>query len=221
MEKKETNKNDINILLLIILVMLFCFTFYITVQYVISYHVNENDRDKNSEIIEISNKSINGTIVNCGDIKEVLNKESFTNEKEMVVEKINTLEVKANTLEDTTIKVNIKYNIIENNFQSNLIATNKSPVLVRFSYSYDLEEWQYINNVISTNSSNISPLIGNNYDIAGLITTLNVATNFEVKVNSKDNTKLYWRSETIFKNSDELETDKNFAANFTIEYQSN
>lgn len=219
--KKDNNKNEINMLLLIILVLLFCFTFYITAQYVISYHLNEKEISKNNEVIKINNKYINATIINCGDIKESINKESFNNEEEIIIEKINSVEVAANTKEEQTLKINVKYNILENEFKRNLMATNKSEVLVRFSYSYDNDNWTYINNVISTNSSNISPLIGNNYDIAGLITNLNVATNYEIKLNNENTTKLYWRSETIFKKTNDNEDIKNFKANFTIEYQGN
>lgn len=219
MEKSE--KNEKSLVLLTILIILFCLTFYITAQNVIKYYINQKELEKNNEVIKISNKKSNVTIVNSGDIKETISKNSFNNNDEYVVEKINYIEAIGNNKEDSTFKINLKYNILENEFQNNMIATNKSEVLVRFSYSYDNDNWTYLNNVISTNSSNISPLIGNYYDIAGLITNLNIVTNYEIEISSEKKEKVYWRSETIFKKINDEDEDKKFKANFTIEYQGN
>lgn len=218
MNKKVEKKSEVNIVLLVTLILLFGLTFYITVQYVVSFYMKENTYNE-GEIIKIDNKNISAAILNDGEILETVNKSSFTNKDEIIIEKVNSIEAIANNDEKTEIKINVKYNILENDFTNNLIATNKSEALVRFSYSYDLDNWTYINNVISTNSSNISPLIGNNYDIAGLKTTLNVARNFSLEVNNKTKSKIYWRSETIFKKINDNENDKNYKANFTIEYQ--
>lgn len=218
MNKKVEKKSEVNIVLLVTLILLFGFTFYITVQYVVSFYMKENTYNE-GEIIKIDNKNISAAILNEGEILETINNNSFTNKDEIIIEKINSIEAIANNDEKTEIKINVKYNILENDFTNNLIATNKSEALVRFSYSYDLDNWTYINNVISTNSSNISPLIGNNYDIAGLKKTLNVARNFSLEVNNKTKSKIYWRSETIFKKINDNEKDKNYKANFTIEYQ--
>ncbi len=218
MKKRVEKKSDYSTVLLLTLILLFGFTFYITLQYIFSYYEKEN-AIQNGEIVEINNNKISATIVNCGDIFKTINNDAFAGENEIIVENINSIEAIANNEDNAKIKINVKYNIIENNFSNNLIASNNSEVLVRFSYSYDQENWTYVNNVISTNTSNISPLIGNNYDIAGLNTTLNVASNFEIEVNNKTKTKIYWRSETIFKKLNNNENDKNLKANFAIEYQ--
>lgn len=218
MKKRVEKKSDYSIVLLLTLILLFGFTFYITLQYIFSYYEKEN-AIQNGEVIEINNNKINATIVNCGDIFKVVNKDTFNEKDEIIIENINSIEAIANNEENSKIKINVKYDISENDFSNNLIASNKSELLVRFSYSYDLENWTYVNNVISTNTSNISPLIGNNYDIAGLNTALNVASNFEIEVNNKTKTKVYWRSETILKKVNDNENNKNLKANFVIEYQ--
>lgn len=220
-KNKQMEKSEKSLVLLTILIILFCLTFYITAQNVIKYYINQKELEKNNEVIKISNKKSNVTIVNSGDIKETISKNSFNNNDEYVVEKINYIEAIGNNKEDSTFKINLKYNILENEFQNNMIATNKSEVLVRFSYSYDNDNWTYLNNVISTNSSNISPLIGNYYDIAGLITNLNIVTDYEIEISGEKKEKVYWRSETIFKKINDEDEDKKFKANFTIEYQGN
>lgn len=214
-KKPKTNK-----ILLIILIMLFCFTLYITGQYIIKYN-HDLKLKGNEEIIEITNSRINASIVNNGVIDENINNKSFKDGNEITIEKVNVIEIISSTEEDNKLLFDINYNINNNEFKSNVIPSNKSEVLVRFSYSYDEEEWFYINNVISTNTSNISPLIGNNYDISGLITNLRVATNFELSAKDKNKTKMYWKSETIFKNLNDNENIRNFKADFTIDYKTN
>lgn len=214
-QKPKTNK-----VLLVVLILLFCFTLFITSSYIIKYN-NELKINGNEEIIEITNKKINASIINNGTIDEKISSLVFEDEKKIVIEKENVIEIISSDDEDNTIEFNINYNILVNEFKTNLIPTNKSEVLVKFAYSYDGDNWTYINNVISTNISNISPLIGNTYDIAGLVTNLRVATNYELGMKDKEKTKMYWKSETIFKNLDQSEAVKHFKANFTIDYKTN
>ena len=217
----RVEKNKSNKLLLAILILLFCFTLYISLQYIVKYQKSQNNQNNN--IIEIKNKDVSISILNSENIDEVITNKSFKEDNEIIIERINYIEVITLKEKENTIKYNVKYNILKNDFKNNIISSNKSEVLVRFSYSYDNKEWIYVNNVISTNSSNISPLIGNNYDIGGLITTLNVATDFELNTKSMESAKVYWRSETIFKNFESQyevdEYEKNLNANFTIEYK--
>jgi len=214
-QKPKTNK-----VLLVVLILLFCFTLFITSSYIIKYN-NELKINGNEEIIEITNKKINASIINNGTIDEKISSLVFEDEKKIVIEKENVIEIISSDDEDNTIEFNINYNILVNEFKTNLIPSNKSEVLVKFAYSYDGDNWTYINNVISTNISNISPLIGNTYDIAGLVTNLRVATNYELGMKDKEKTKMYWKSETIFKNLDQSEAVKHFKANFTIDYKTN
>ena len=220
-EDKYKRKSSItNKCLLISLILLFFFTLYISIQYIMKYQEVKKPKE-NEEIIEIVTKESTGNIINNGIISEKITHDSFASKDEIVVENINIIKVRANEDKSSNIKFDVKYNIIKNDFFENLIPTNNSEVLVRFSYSFDNKNWTYINNVISTNSSNISPLVGNNYDIAGLITNLKVATNFELATtNSRKDAVMYWRSETIFNNLNNYINDKELEANFTIEYKS-
>jgi len=218
MSKKGDIDNKVHKFLLVTLILLFFFTLFISISYIIKY-TKESSLHKNGEIIEIKTEKINSTIINNGIIESIINKESFKDKNEIVLENINIIELKPNTKDNGKIKYDVKYNIYINDFKQNVISTRKSEVLVRFSYSFDNENWIYTNNVITTNTSNISPLIGNNYDISGITTNLNIATNQELSTTNNKATKMYWRSETIFKNNDDFEGNKNFKANFTIEYK--
>lgn len=219
---KRVKKKASNKFLLIILILLFCFTLYISLQYIIKYNTIKNNQNS-GDVIEIKTKEFSVSILNSEKIEETITSKSFKEDNEIIVERVNYIDVIAFEENENKIKYDVKYNILKNDFKTNLISSNNSEVLVRFSYSYDNKEWIYINNVISTNSSNISPLIGNNYDIGGLITTLNVATDFELEINNINSTKMYWRSETIFKNFESQyeveEYEKKLDANFTIEYK--
>lgn len=221
MSKKADNRqNDSNRLLVIILMILFVFTLFITFFYIIKYK-SLNIKLDNLEIIEITTTDTRASIINDGIIKQEINKDSFVQSNEIIVEKIDVVEIiPTNKNDDETIKFDIKYDITKNGFNKNLLSNNKSEVLVKFSYSYDKENWKYINNVISTNTSNISPLIGNTYDISGIIATLKVATNYKFSLNENKSNKMYWRSETIFKKVNDNKEVKNLEANFTIEYKS-
>lgn len=218
MSKKGEKDNKVHKFLLVTLILLFFFTLFISFSYIIKY-TQVTSLYKNGEIIEIKTKKLNSTIINNGIIERTINKDSFDNTKELVLENINVIELKPTTNENSKMKYDVKYNISVNDFKQNAISTRKSEVLVRFSYSFDNENWIYINNVITTNISNISPLIGNNYDISGIVSKLNIATNHELSTSNNKAAKIYWRSETIFKNNDTFEGTKNFKAYFTIEYK--
>ena len=217
MDKKVENKNEANKFLLVILSLLFCFTLYITLNYIGKYYVNKMPKN-NEQLIEIKTDKVYASIINNGYVKKVIKEDSFLEENEIIIENINSIEVISNDENENKFKFNVRYDITKNDFRATTFSSNKSEVLVRFSYSFDKDEWIYINNAITTNTSNITPLIGNNYDIAGLISKLNVVTDFEITANNMKSTKMYWRSETIFKNS-KNKNSKEFNANFTIEYQ--
>lgn len=228
MDKREENKlqdtinkkNNTNKFLLITLIILFFITLYISIQYIIKYQVSKMP-DENEQIIEIKTKETNATIINNGVIEKKIDNNTFASEKEVIIENINAIEMISNNNDHSSIKFDVKYNISKNDFKENDIANNNSEVLVRFSYSFDNKNWTYVNNVISTSSSNISPLIGNTYDIAGLVTDLKVATNYELSSNNKSSAIMFWRSETIFKDMKNNNNNKELKANFIIEYKSN
>lgn len=208
------NENS-NPFLLITLILLFCITLFISVKYIVKYHEGKKLHGTEQRI-EIKTKDANASIINNGLIEQVITSDSFKEEDEIILEKVNIIEMISNNEKENDISFDIKYDIIENDFKMNTNASNKSEVLVRFSYSYDNENWTYVNNALSTNNSNIMPLIGNNYDIAGLVTKLNIATDYKLSATNKELTKMYWRSETIFKNVNPIKKDKKFKANFTI-----
>ena len=116
------------------------------------------------------------------------------------------------------ININVKYNITNNEFRNQTLASTNNDVLVRFMYSYDNENWEYINNVISTTDSTLNPLMGSYYDISGLTTNLKVVTNMEIKNKVGKTTTMYWKCETLLKNiSDNI--NKNISADFIVEYK--
>lgn len=217
MNKRVENVNEekTNVFLLTTLILLFCLTLFISIRYIIKYHENR-ELNGNEKLIEIETKEAKVSIINNGTIKQTITSESFNDKKEIIIENTNIIEMISNNANENSISFDIKYDIIKNDFKMNNITSNKSDILVKFSYSYDNENWTYVNNVISTNTSNIIPLTGNNYDVAGLITTLNVATDFELSATNKKAKKMYWRSETIFKNVNSINSTKEFEANFTI-----
>ena len=218
-ENKEQTAS-LNTILIVILIILFGVTLYITCRYIVEYQKN-SELKVNQEVIKINTDQITASIINKGKIDEEITLQSYNENGEMVIEKINEIEIIAANETESKIEFDINYNILVNDFKVSAKPTNKSEVLVRFAYSFDGEEWTYINNVISTNTSNLSPLIGNNYDISGLITNLKVATNYELKPKDLNPLKMYWKSETLFKKIEEKENSKKFQANFTIDYDTN
>ncbi|MBE6157031.1 MAG: hypothetical protein E7161_04750 [Firmicutes bacterium] len=205
--------------LLYTLILLF-FTLLCSSILIISYHI-KSSRTNFGETIEITNLKNNVLIINNGKFDEKITDKSFENDNDLTIEKINTITLSTNkdSKEKGIIKFNVKYEISENDFIKNEIATNYSELLVRFSYSFDNDNWIYVNNVISTSDSNIIPLMGNYYDIAGLNTTLHIATNYELTADINDSTKMYWRAETIIRNK--KNTNNNLGVNFKIEYKDN
>lgn len=169
------------------------------------------------QIIEIKNNIDNILISNISGINETLNEYSFKENKDLTIEKINTIDIttRDNSDKESKTLISIKYDILSNNINSK--KTNKN-VLVRFSYSYDGEKWTYLNNAITSNETILVPLMGNYFDVTNILGTLNVITNYEIINTPGTNKKVYWRSETVFKNNQEKEFTHNYKANFKIEY---
>lgn len=216
-------KNDSQIILLPVLIIIFFLVLGCSLLFINSYYQNKLNDEESKEVIKINNKKNNIFITNNELIKQKIVNESFKNNKDITIEKINFIElVTANDANESgTITFDIDYEIIKNDFENNVFATNDSDVLVRFSYSYNKNDWTYINNVISTNNSTLSPLMGNYYDIAGLKTNLNIVTNLELNSEPGESKIMYWRSETIFKYNKNKKFDNEYEAKFKIEYNSN
>lgn len=169
-----------------------------------------------NEIKSVENIIVNGdtiSIVNSEDINEKLEKNNKINKNIYIVERISSIEIRKKSDDsDSIARYNVKYQITENDFKNNFYASVSSDVLVRFSYSYDKTNWNYVNNVVSTSSNTINPLMGKSYDISGILDTLKVETNVQL-----DQSKIYWRSETVFQNVGNF-NGENYKANFRIEY---
>ena len=216
----EQKKDYTQTIILVMLISLFIIGLAVSITIINNFYRNKNNKE-NGEIIKISTPNYNCSIVNNGDILENIDDSIFGIDKTYIVEKINSIEISTNkgSLEDDSFTYDLRYDITENDFYKNLYAYDNSEVLVRFSYSYDLENWQYINNVITVNDSNISPLIGNYYDIAGVVANLKVLTNQTIDLEESNNKKIYWRSETLFQNKDKNDVVGKFKASFRIEYK--
>ncbi len=205
------------ILLLFVLIVLFGFTLFNSLYYIGKYYWNEKDYEKGIETIEINNKKNTVFILNQGDIDK---KVSENDKEEIVLVNESSIELTTNKDEakDGKITFDVKYNISENDFPVNLYSKEDSDVRVRFAYSYDNENWTYISNTISTYESTINPLLQNYYDISGIVSTLKIATNFELTSAPGEKSKIYWKSETTIKNK-ESNLNKGIKANFKIEYK--
>lgn len=220
-KKVANTKNIFQRYLLIMLSMMFIIMLICSFVWVDTFYKN---RDKiRDEVIEIKNDKNSILIVNYGEINEDLTVNSFKEQEHITIERINSLELTtfANQEENGKIKYNLRYVIEKNPFVKNNLDYINSDVLVKFSYSYDKENWTYINNVISTDTTTLLPLMGKNYDIAGIKETLKVVTNEELEVAPGESQTIYWRSETIIKNFDNADVIKNYKAKFKIEYCSN
>ena len=216
--KKVAYDNGHSILFYILL-FVFIITLCFTSWKIASKFANKYSKD--TEVIKVNKGDNNVLIVNNGEISQKIDKNSFLgNKKEIVIERINSIELKANknTNKKAKILYDLKYSIKKNSFERNFYGDSKSPLLVRFSYSTDKKNWTYINNVISTIESTISPLSGNNYDISGVISNLSVITNKELECEKNSSNKIYWRSETIFQ-ADDNDNKREFIAEFKIEYK--
>ena len=199
-----------------VLTFLFCIMLIISVLFVKKF-CDYDKKDNNVETIEINNKKNNILITNNGEINIEINKDSFKNKEDLLIEKISSIELTKNN-KKSEILYDIKFDVLENEFNRNDFSTLESDVLVKFSYSYDLENWKYINNVISTSESTITPLMGNNYDISGIKSILNVVSNNEINVKKEKKLKIYWRCELVFKYN-KLKDTKKFKGDFRIEYK--
>jgi len=208
--------------LLYVLIVLFCIMLGCSVLF-INYYVNSNENNNSIETIEVNSRKNKVLITNNGELDIDITYDSFKVGEDLVLEKISTIELATSkdAKEKGKIFFDVKYDVLENDFKRNEFSSLSSDVLVKFSYSFDNENWKYINNVISTDESTISPMMGNNYDISGIVSNLKIATNYELKSDIGEITKMYWRSEVVFKNKESKKINNNFKANFKIEYKDN
>lgn len=215
-------KNSQQILLLITLIILFSLTFFCTLFYIGKYYDAKLGVNDESKLIEINTKDNNVLITNNGYINKTIKEDDTKYNKEHLITKTSTIKftTKKTAKSDGVINFDVKYNIKNNDFDNKVIASTNNEVLVRFKYSYDNENWQYINNVISTSDSTLKPLMGNYYDITGLVTNLKVSTNNEMKNKVGETTTMYWQCETLLKNIRD-NIGKNITAEFKVDYRDN
>ncbi len=206
------------ILLLFVLIVIFGFTLFNSLYYIGKYYLDKKDYEKGLETIEINNKKNTVLILNQGSVDKKIT-ESDT-EDEIILINEGSIELLTNKEEANEGKItfDVKYSISENDFPVNIYSKEDSDVRVRFAYSYDNENWTYISNAISTYESTINPLLQNYYDISGIVSTLKIATNFELTSAPGEKNKIYWKSETTLKNK-ESNLNKGIKANFKIEYK--
>ncbi len=217
--KQVAHYNDLQqYVLLAILIILFGFTLFTSLVYVGKYYKQKNNELNSEEIIEIKHDNTKSVITNNGHIDKILTIEDDNNHEDVIVEKTNVIEITSEDEENLKKEYfNIRYEITENDFSKNIMATGDSDLLVRFSYSFDNEEWNYVTNAISYNDTNITPLVGSLYDISGLKGNIKVLTNFEMTSNPYEPVRVYWRCETIIKYKDE-NLGKKIQADFKISY---
>ena len=216
--KKVAHSNTREYALYIILIILFGFTFYSALVYIGKYYNNKKEQELYSEVIKINKNDDRIVISNNGELNKVLSVEDDNNAEDIVIENVDLIEITSKDIKNiNTYLFDVRYNILENEFPKNVVATNDSNILVRFAYSYDQENWNYIDNAISINDNNMKPLIGGLYDLSGVVGNIKIATNFQIKSNPYEPVKVYWKSETIMKyNNDNL--GKRIKADFKISY---
>ena len=204
--KKVAHSNTREYALYIILIILFGFTFYSALVYIGKYYNNKKEQELYSEVIKINKNDDRIVISNNGELNKVLSVEDDNNAEDIVIENVDLIEITSKDIKNiNTYLFDVRYNILENEFPKNVVATNDSNILVRFAYSYDQENWNYIDNAISINDNNMKPLIGGLYDLSGVVGNIKIATNFQIKSNPYEPVKVYWKSETILKyNNDNL-----------------
>lgn len=170
-------------------------------------------------VIEIKESNAKIELFNNGSVPTINDSVILnSNATEATVETINHITLTLNKSLDKEVshKYNIRYRIYENEFDK---IDNTASLLVRFSYSLDNQTWTYINNPLTTTNSTLMPEMGNYYDISGLETTVNVATNYEIATKDKEHKIIYWKAETIYKNMDkEGFASKKLNATFAIDY---
>lgn len=215
---KKSSNGVSQYVLLSILILLFGFTLYSSLVILGKYYKEKEIDNKNQEIIVSGKNKI--IITNNGIIDKILESKDFTNGEEVVIENIDTIEIISKDYDNVIKKYfDVRYNISENTFPANSVATSDSPLLVRFAYSFDKEEWTYLTNVISLNGTNITPLTGALYDLSGITGNIRVATNYDIVPDPYRPIKMYWKSETIIKYSDE-NLGKKIKAEFKVNYKS-
>ncbi len=222
MEIKEIAYSKITIPRILFYVLIALFLIMLCSTTILMKNYNHLKNNKDSEVISIVNDKNRVTIFNNGYISQSIEEGSFTKGNKILKVNINSIELTSNknAIKDGVITYNIKYDITKNDYPRNVINTNDSEVLVRFSYSYDGTEWIDIKNVISSPSFTISPLMGDYYDISGVVGTLSIERNYKLETKAKTSNKIFWRSETLFQNVlNSVPGD--FEANFKIEYQGN
>lgn len=220
-KKVANTKNMFQPFLLALLIILFLGM--LTCSFLLVHNFYQKRDNASSEVIEIKNDKNKILIVNNGNIKENLSLSSFNNEETLKIEKVNSVNINTSSDAKTNglVKYNVKYIINKNDFPKMGNDTTDSEILVRFAYSYDLEEWTYINNVISTTTSTIMPLMGKNYDISGINSTLSVISGEELESKPGENKTIHWKSETIIRNFKNENIVRNIEADFKIEYCTN
>lgn len=187
-----------------------------------SYKKNKDEFMNKENVIEIKRFKDNILIVNDGNINEKISDHNFDENGNFKIERITSIQLKnEKDGEDSKVSYNLRYDILENNFEKNAIPKSNSDVKVKFYYSYDKKEWTSINNVISTTESTINPLMSKEYDISGIIDNLKVITNTSLEAKDGENNIIYWKSETIFHKEKNQAINNNFKANFKIQYVEN
>ena len=207
-------KNSQQILLLVILIVLFTLTFFCSLFYISKYYDAKINLGNGSKILEVTTKDYYMVINNKGVIDKTINNADVEYNDKITIEKVNKLTFTAKKASNVTF--NIRYNIINNDFERNAIANLNNDVLVRFMYSYDNENWEYVNNAISTTESTLKPLMGSYYDISGLVTKLKVVTNYNLENKTGKDVQMYWKCETLFNNIKD-NVGKNLKAEFKID----
>ncbi len=210
-------KNSSQVLLLFILIVLFGFTLFNSFMYIGKYYLNKNKLNDGIETIEIKNNKSSIFINNEGEFNKKI--ESLEND-EFLIERKSSISIQTNNdIKDTNIvKFDVKYNILENSFSGNSISKEDSDIRVRFAYSFDNENWTYVNNVISTYEGTLSPMTDNYYDIAGVVSTLKVLTNYELSSAPGEIITMYLKSETVIKKA-EYNVGNNIKASLRIDYK--
>ncbi len=209
--------NSSQFVLLLILIVLFGLTLFCALFYIGKYYETRKKVTGDAELIEISKESNKSLITNNGPFETVIDD---TSSEDIFIESFANAEIEtdAKSKKDGVLVFDVKYEILKNDFRYNIIPNINSDVVVRFSYSFDNEEWTSIGNVLSTTTSTINPLMSNYYDVGGISGVINVATNYRLSSKPNEIKRIYWKSETLIKNTTDT-VGKTFTANLKIEYK--
>lgn len=201
-------------------IIIFIAIFICSIWQIYNYVEKKKAYDGLNKVIEISSHDSKIAIFNDSNVPSYKTAGIFNETKtEAIVQNIDKIELSLD--KDLKSKViynyNVRYRIYDNS--SVYSMDNEPTILVRFSYSTDNKNWVYVNNVISTTNSTLMPLMGNYYDITGLETTLNVATNLEISGKKETTKTIYWKAETTYKNLNNINNDLDLLnATFDLEY---